>query len=92
MGTIKEGLPPTPRQRDTLMWLHNLTQEEEGMPPTMREIGARMGIHHVTVKNHLDKLVRKGLVANHGNLARCCEVTPCGKRFIKKHAKLHRKA
>ena len=89
---MSERIPPTPRQRDTLLALHNLTQKEWGVAPTMREIGEQLSISHVTVKEHLDQLVSKGLVFNHGNIARACEVTQEGRKFIRQHAKRVRRA
>ena len=53
---------PTARQAEVLGWIAGYLARN-GMPPTIREIGGAMGIASPNgVKNHLNALVRKGLL------------------------------
>jgi SOS-response transcriptional repressor LexA len=71
---------PSPRQWDTLEVLAELTARH-GYPPTHRELAVRLGIrpgNSNAVYQHLEALVRKGLVTRVIGTARTTLITPAG--------------
>jgi repressor LexA len=68
----------TNRQRQVLHFIHECWLRQ-GVPPTMREIGKHFGIRSTNgVSEHLDALVKKGLLKRAAFKSRCMQVTTKG--------------
>ena len=72
----------TERQTDVLWAIHRLTCEL-GVPPTVRELGARIAVSSTNgVVDHLNALVRKGLVRRNPLIARAMFITKFGAHHL----------
>jgi len=74
-GQRKNGTRPiTPRQLEILTRIRD-HQRSHGYSPTMQELADELGISKVTVFEHVDTLVRKGLLRRSAHRARSLELT-----------------
>ena len=64
----------TPRQLEILMRIRDY-QRSQGYSPTMQELADELGISKVTVFEHVDALVRKGVLRRSAHKARSLELT-----------------
>jgi len=77
MATARRGNATrqiTPRQLEILTRIRD-HQRSHGYSPTMQELADALGISKVTVFEHVDTLVRKGLLRRSAHRARSLEVT-----------------
>ncbi|MGB0714859.1 MAG: transcriptional repressor LexA [Phycisphaerae bacterium] len=72
VGSESENL--TPRQLDILVLIRN-TRRDRGYSPTLQEMADYLGINKVTVHEHVQTLVKKGLLIHHSNKARSLRLT-----------------
>lgn len=74
--------PLTPRQTEALVFIAAYTTEH-GYPPTTRELSDAMGIaSNNGAAEHLDRLMRKGLIKRTPMVARSIVLTDAGRAFI----------
>jgi repressor LexA len=64
----------TPRQLEILTLIRD-TRRSHGYSPTLQELADELGISKITVFEHVETLIRKGLVTRRSNRARSLEVT-----------------
>jgi len=65
----------TPRQLEILTFIRD-TRRSRGYSPTLQEIADELGISKITVFEHVEALIRKGMLTRKTNRARSLEVTP----------------
>jgi repressor LexA len=68
----------TPRQLEILTSIRD-SRRNRGYSPTLQEIADQLGISKITVFEHVDALIRKGLVTRRSNKARSLELTSSAK-------------
>jgi len=64
----------TPRQLEILTYIRN-ARRRLGYSPTLQEIADELGISKITVFEHVEVLIRKGMLTRHSNRARSLELT-----------------
>ena len=64
----------TPRQLEILTWIRN-SRRVNGYSPTLQEMADQLGLSKVTVFEHVEALIRKGLLTRRTNKARSLELT-----------------
>lgn len=65
----------TPKQLHVLRLIHE-NRAKRGYAPTMQELADRLGVSKVTVFEHVEALIKKGLLRRDPNKARSLEVSP----------------
>jgi len=65
----------TPRQMEILTHVRD-TRRNFGYSPTLQEIADELGISKITVFEHVEVLIRKGMLTRRSNRARSLELTP----------------
>jgi len=65
----------TPRQLEILTMIRD-SRRSQGYSPTLQELADRLGISKITVFEHVEALLRKGLLTRRSNKARSLELTP----------------
>jgi repressor LexA len=65
----------TPKQLQVLRLIHE-HRTKRGYAPTMQELADRLGVSKVTVFEHVEALIKKGLLNRDPNKARSLEVVP----------------
>jgi repressor LexA len=68
----------TPRQVTILTMIRD-ARRVHGYSPTLQEMADELGISKVTVFEHVEALLRKGMLIRHVNKARSLELTPLAK-------------
>ncbi len=69
-----EALCLTPRQIEILTMIRD-GRRRDGYSPTLQEIADELGISKITVFEHVEALLRKGLLTRRSNRARSLELT-----------------
>lgn len=80
--TAAEQLPPTARQLEVLAEIDDLTRRHR-WAPTVRELMERLGIGSTNaMRDHINALVRKGLLDRGTAQARALAITDLGRRYL----------
>ncbi|MEK6799740.1 MAG: transcriptional repressor LexA [Planctomycetota bacterium] len=73
--TTDESLCLTPRQIEILTMIRD-GRRQNGCSPTLQEIADELGISKITVFEHVEALLKKGLLTRRTNKARSLALTP----------------
>lgn len=74
---------PTERQQKLMRFIHEFTRDE-GYPPTLREMARSLGaVSPTAALDHLNSLVRKGLVRRRANVSRGTALTAEGQCLVR---------
>ena len=69
-----ESRSPTPRQLEIVTLVRD-TRRSLGYSPTLQEIADELGVSKITVFEHVEALIKKGMLTRRSNKARSLEVT-----------------
>ncbi len=69
-----EMLNMTPRQLEILTFIRD-TRRSKGFSPTLQEVADELDISKVTVFEHVEALLKKGMLVRHANRVRSLELT-----------------
>lgn len=69
----------TERQRE----IARMIEQAGERAPSQREIAARLGISHPTVHEHIEAMIRRGILERDSGRARAIWLTPAGHRAIR---------
>lgn len=69
-----ESRSPTPRQLEIVTLVRD-TRRSLGYSPTLQEIADEIGVSKITVFEHVEALIKKGMLTRRSNKARSLEVT-----------------
>ncbi|MEM7227234.1 MAG: hypothetical protein AAF432_00320 [Planctomycetota bacterium] len=76
----------TPRQYETLFHVERWTHQH-GVPPTCRELALSIDAALTTAFEHVEALIRKGMLSKEPRQSRSLQLTPAGKSIL--HTESH---